>query len=107
MSRGGDDSDIRVQYGVLEAAESNVQSTVNFMNTQLDDLRHYLRPFILKWLGEGSTAYQAVQRTWDTAAADLNQILGLIPPALRETHDLRRTADSSKIPARAAEVHIP
>lgn len=107
MSRGGDNSQIRVVYGVLEGAESNVQSTVSFMNGQLDGLKQYLRPFIQKWQGEGSQAYQAVQRKWDTAAADLNQILALIPPALRETHDMRRDADSKKIPARASEVHIP
>lgn len=107
MSRGGDNSQIRVNYGVLDNAHANVTSTVNFMNSQLDGLKQYLRPFIQKWQGEGSDAYQSVQRRWDTAAADLNQILALIPPALEETTRLRRKADSQDIPNKASQVHIP
>lgn len=94
---GGDDSLIRVQYGTLEQATGDVQSAVNFMNQQLDALKQYLRDLKQLWQGEGGSFYKAEQRKWDQAAADLNQVLAMVPPAIREAEQIYSNTDRVQV----------
>lgn len=97
MALGDDDSLIKVQYATLEQATSDVQSTVNFMNQQLDALYTYLKELKQMWQGKGGDYYRAEQQKWDKAAKDLNAVLAAVPPALREARSIYADTDGVRV----------
>jgi WXG100 family type VII secretion target len=80
-------SEILVTFGELSAAQQNVASTAQQMNAQLDELKQQLAPLVATWSGQASVDYQAKQRQWDTAAADLNRVLSQIGVALGQANE--------------------
>jgi 6 kDa early secretory antigenic target len=90
MSTG---SDIKVTFGALAAAQSDVSGTASRITTQLDGLRRFLAPMSATWQGEAAQDYQARQRQWDTAAADLTAVLAQIGVALGAANDSYRQAE--------------
>jgi WXG100 family type VII secretion target len=94
MSDFGDDSLILVQYASLQEANANVQSAVNFMNQQLDQLKTYLAQLKELWEGDAGTAYKALQAKWDQTALDLNQVLAKVPPELQQAQQAYQATES-------------
>ncbi|MEP6695326.1 MAG: WXG100 family type VII secretion target [Pseudonocardiales bacterium] len=80
-------SEILVSFGSLQQVETDIQNTKASINQQLDDLRVFVSKITHSWTGEAATGYQARQREWDTAAADLNAILGQIGVAVGLARD--------------------
>lgn len=78
---------IKVAFGELAGAQQNVAATSQRITAQLEDLRRYLAPMVATWTGAAAEEYQARQRQWDTAAADLNGVLGRIGVALGQAND--------------------
>lgn len=87
--------EVRVTFGELAAAQGNISSTVNAINSQLDDLKSFLAPMVSTWTGEAAETYNALQRQWDTAAADLNQVLAQIGSAVNVANEQYQTAESA------------
>jgi 6 kDa early secretory antigenic target len=79
--------EILVTFGEIAAAQQNVTGTAQQMNAQLQDLQRMLAPLVAGWQGEAATDYQARKRQWDTAAADLNQVLTQIGTALGHANE--------------------
>lgn len=75
-------SEVKVTFGEIANAQSNVSNTSTQINQLLDDLKAFLAPMVATWEGEAAMAYNEKQRQWDTAAADLNQVLSQIGVAL-------------------------
>lgn len=75
-------SEIKVTFGALEAAQADVASTATRISGQLEELKRFLVPMVATWEGEAAAEYQATQRKWDTAAADLTAVLTRIGLAL-------------------------
>ena len=75
-------SEIKVTFGALESAQSDVSGVAGRMTSQLEDLKRFLAPLVATWEGQAATEYQAKQRQWDTAAAGLASVLGQIGVAL-------------------------
>lgn len=73
---------VGANFGKLSATQQHIASTVGQMNGQLGDLKSYLAPLVATWEGEASASYQALQAKWDSAAHDLNNVLGRISTAL-------------------------
>lgn len=75
-------SEIKVTFGALGAAQGDVSTTSSRISAQLEDLKRFLAPMVVTWQGQAAEDYQAQQRRWDTAAADLNAVLARIGTAL-------------------------
>lgn len=73
---------IQVGFDSLGTAQADIGQTSNKVNQQLADLKSFIAPMVAEWSGDAATHYQAKQREWDTAAADLNLILSNISKAV-------------------------
>jgi early secretory antigenic target protein ESAT-6 len=78
---------IKVTFGEIAGAQQNVAGTAQKMNAQLEDLQRTLQPLVATWQGEAAMDYQAKKKQWDTAAADLNQVLAQIGTALGQANE--------------------
>lgn len=86
---------VKVTYSELSAAQGNITGTVNVVNGQLDDLRSFLAPMVSTWEGSAAENYNALQRQWDTAAAELNQVLAQIATAVGTANDAYNQAETA------------
>ncbi|MFC4942758.1 WXG100 family type VII secretion target [Pseudonocardia sp. GCM10023141] len=75
-------SEIKVTFAALESAQQSVTGTSGRISGQLEDLKRYIAPMVASWEGAAATDYQAKQRQWDAASADLNRVLAKIGVAL-------------------------
>jgi 6 kDa early secretory antigenic target len=80
-------SEIKVNFAAVATANTDVLGTAGRINSQLEDLKRYLAPLTNGWTGQASEDYHAKQRQWDTAAADLNQVLATIGRTLGSAHE--------------------
>ena len=74
---------IKVTFGGLEAAAGSISSNANKVQGSLDDLKQFLQPLVATWTGSASEEYNAHQAQWDSAAADLQQVLASIGTAVQ------------------------
>lgn len=86
-------SSISVDYGALENATAQIRTISGQIETKLADLRGRLQQ--IQWEGEDRTAYQAQQAAWDSAMADINQILGQIGAAVGVARENYQTTERS------------
>ena len=80
------DGHILVTFGSVMEAAADTDAIAGQVEQQLSDLKGYLAPLVSSWTGVASSDYQALQRQWDTGAADLNGVLRQIAQALRTAH---------------------
>ncbi|MBV9312133.1 MAG: WXG100 family type VII secretion target [Pseudonocardia sp.] len=80
-------SEIKVAFGDLSVAQQNVVGTSQRMTAQLEDLKRFLVPMVASWSGQAADDYQAKQRQWDTAAADLTSVLARIGTAIGQANE--------------------
>jgi 6 kDa early secretory antigenic target len=88
-------SEIRVTFGALESAQADVSGVAGRMTGQLEDLKRFLAPLVASWEGQAATEYQAKQRQWDTAAANLATVLGQIGVALGAANESYRQVEQA------------
>ncbi|QYN35041.1 WXG100 family type VII secretion target [Pseudonocardia sp. DSM 110487] len=88
-------SEIKVTFGALEAAQADVSAVAGRMTSGLEDLKRFLAPMVATWEGQAATEYQAKQRQWDTAAANLTTVLGQIGVALGTANQSYRQVEQA------------
>lgn len=88
-------SEIKVTFGALEAARTDVASTAARISTGLEDLRRFLAPMVATWEGQAAAEYRDQQRRWDAAAADLAAVLAQIGTALGAANDSYRAVEQA------------
>lgn len=71
---------IKVDYAVLEAAHTQMQTISKTIDGKLDTLRAGLQRIV--WEGADREAYRQHQAQWDTAINDINTILNEIGVAV-------------------------
>ena len=74
-----------VNFGALMQAGADIQKALNELQTQLGQLEKDAGPLVASWDGAAQAAYQERQRKWQTAAADLSEILRQIKVAVDES----------------------
>ena len=79
---------IIVTFQSISEASQNTKATASYMNQELDQLKSDLSQLKSIWDGQAAVDYKALQAKWDTATADLNQILADISMALDQAHSL-------------------
>jgi 6 kDa early secretory antigenic target len=87
--------EIKVTFSALETAQGDVTTTADRIAAQLSELQRYLAPLVAAWEGRAATEYQARQRQWDTAAADLAAVLKQIGVALGAANESYRQVEKS------------
>jgi 6 kDa early secretory antigenic target len=84
----GTGASILVTFQSITEASQNTKSTASYMNQELDQLKRDLSQLKAIWDGQAAVDYKALQAKWDSASADLNQILSDISQALDQAHQL-------------------
>lgn len=92
MSTG---SEIVVTFSALQGAQGDVATTAARIHGQLGDLKKYLAPIAATWQGQAAEEYQAKQRQWDTAAADIALVLDQIGKAIGSANDSYQQAENA------------
>jgi 6 kDa early secretory antigenic target len=87
--------EIKVTFGALEAARSDVAGTAMRISGQLEELKRFLAPLVATWEGDAATEYGIKQRQWDTAAADLAAVLARIGAALGAANESYRQVEQA------------
>ena len=91
------EGDLVVNFAILRAAADDIQSTVNTMNSKLDDLKSTLAPMVGTWDGAAKAQYAAKQAQWDAAALDLNTLLGSIKNAVIASADAMQARETANM----------
>ncbi|ATE57399.1 WXG100 family type VII secretion target [Actinosynnema pretiosum] len=84
---------IKVDFGQLSGAAGDISGHATKVQTELDELKQRLAPVIAQWEGSSSETYQEAQRKWDTAAADLQQVLASIGTAVAAATEAYQSAE--------------
>lgn len=90
-------SQIKYQFGAIETAAADINSTAGRINQLLADLKSQIQPMISTWEGESAAAYAAAQAKWDNAAGELNVILGTISRTVAQGNE--RMSDVNRMAA--------
>ena len=88
-------SEIKVGFGELTTAQQNVARTASQIAGRLDELKRFVAPLAATWEGAAAADYQARQRQWDTAAADLAAVLARIGAALGAANENYQLVEAS------------
>ena len=88
-------SESLVTFSAIEGAKGDVSATSQNITGQLGDLKSFLAPMVSTWTGAAAENYQAKQKQWDDAAAELNTILAQIGTALGHAGPEFTSAESS------------
>jgi early secretory antigenic target protein ESAT-6 len=78
---------ITVDFEGLDNLATDIGNQASTLESTLEALKGRLAGPIAQWDGGASAAYQDVQRRWDEAAADLQQVLASIGSAVRAAGD--------------------
>ena len=89
------DGSVLVTFQAIEQAQSDVNTTVSSINSQMDDLKTYLQPIISTWVGSARDGYVNLQTQWNGAATDLNTVLAQIGNALGDAHQNYLSTESA------------
>ncbi|MBA0124760.1 WXG100 family type VII secretion target [Haloechinothrix sp. YIM 98757] len=76
-------AEMKVHYETLFNASSEVEMASKAMTEASDNLKNDLNPLVSTWSGEAEQNYAKLQSEWDTAHAELNQVLAQIATALQ------------------------
>ncbi|WP_434452853.1 WXG100 family type VII secretion target [Lentzea sp. E54] len=74
---------IKVTFGELMNASSQINSAYGKITGELEALEGRVKNVLAGYEGESSEAYNNAQRQWDTAAAELAQVLSSIGVAVQ------------------------
>ncbi|QGU06472.1 6 kDa early secretory antigenic target [Corynebacterium occultum] len=90
-------SQIKYQFGAIETAAADINSTSGRINQLLEDLKTLIQPMVAAWEGDSAIAYNEAQAKWDNAAAELNTILATISRTVSQGND--RMSDVNRMAA--------
>ncbi|SHN03300.1 WXG100 family type VII secretion target [Cryptosporangium aurantiacum] len=86
MPYGSDE--IAVNFASLTKAAEDIQGAIGKMTSELDALERGVQPLIATWDGEAKAAYLVRKRGWDSASADLTQLLTGIKAAVMKSAEI-------------------
>jgi WXG100 family type VII secretion target len=88
-------AEIKVTFGALESARTDVVGAATRISGRLDDLRRAVAPLVATWDGQAAEEYRGRQRQWDGAAADLAGVLSDIGRALGDAEAGYRATENA------------
>lgn len=88
-------SEIKVNFGSLEAGQAGIKNTHGQLVTTLDELESNLQPMLQTWDGQAREAYYQCKQEWDNAAAQMAQTLEQIGTAVGTAQQNYRQAETT------------
>ncbi len=89
------DGTLVVSFAALHKASEDIQTALNALHSQLDQLERDAAPLVASWGGDAREAYDAKQAKWRTAAEDLAGVLRGIKVAVDRSANEYLTAESA------------
>jgi WXG100 family type VII secretion target len=86
---------ITYQYGTIETAAGNIDSFINYMNSELADVESKLRPLETDWTADAQQAYLACKTKWRSNADEIVGVLGQLKAALSAAGTRMQEADNA------------
>lgn len=80
-------SGIKVDFGELGNAGSQIDSMARQVDQELDDLHKQIQHLEDIWEGSSATGFQETKHKWETSAHDLQQTLAKIGAAVNVAHE--------------------
>ncbi|WP_119695997.1 WXG100 family type VII secretion target [Microbacterium halotolerans] len=65
----------KMQFGAVEMAGSDLGTSAGNIDTKLSEMEEALKPLQADWTGEASEAYLRAKAQWNSALAEMKQIL--------------------------------
>ncbi len=65
----------RVQFGTLETSQADFLKTYSALQSTISTLDGQLRSNLAQWDGNAQQAYYAAKQVWDTAMADMANVV--------------------------------
>jgi WXG100 family type VII secretion target len=90
-----DGQNIKVSFGAVQEAGASIDATAAKMDNELDTLRSNLAPLAEAYEGQSKEAWYAVQRSWEAAQAELNQVLASIGAATKQAAEDYQTTEGN------------
>jgi ESAT-6 family protein len=78
---------IKVGFGAIDNLASSIDTQVNQIESQLEDLRSAIAKLSQTWQGAAQAGFQQVQTNWNNSADDLRTVLSRIAVAVHTAHD--------------------
>jgi WXG100 family type VII secretion target len=88
-------AEIKVAFESLQSGQAGIQRTYSSLVSTLEDLENQLKSMISTWTGAAQEAYLTCKQEWDTAAANLSQVLNGIGQAVGQAHDNYQAAEQA------------
>lgn len=84
---------IVVQFNELENAAGAIATMVTNMTTELDELEARLQSTLADWEGDARLAYVGAKLQWDTAAANIAELLSMLSDSVVTSNELMRASE--------------
>ncbi|USX50726.1 WXG100 family type VII secretion target [Lentzea sp. HUAS12] len=84
---------LKVTFAEITNASSTINSSATQVQGQLDDLRQEVTKTLANYQGDARAAYEAAQKKWDEAAADLQAVLAAIGTAVGQAGEAYEAAE--------------
>jgi early secretory antigenic target protein ESAT-6 len=88
---------VKVHFSELMNTASSITSSAQQVQQQLDDLKSDVQKVTASYEGGAKEAYEAKQREWDAAAADLQAVLSSIGIAVRDAAEAYQSAEQANV----------
>jgi WXG100 family type VII secretion target len=86
--------DLLVNHAGLEGVADDLLAVVGRIDDRMRALEHELDPLRSDWVGEAQEAYGFAKRRWDTAIAEMRDLLQATSVQVRRSNDDYRAADA-------------
>jgi len=86
---------IKVDFGAISNLASGIDSQVQQIEGQLEQLRAAIQKLSTEWAGGAQDAFHAVQQNWNNSADDLTQVLNRIATAVHSAEESYRQTETS------------
>lgn len=86
---------LEVTFAEIANASQTISSSATQVDAQLDELRAEVVKTLAGYEGAAAEAYQAAQKAWDDAAADLQKVLAAIGTAVGQAGDAYEAAEKA------------
>ncbi|WP_165966620.1 WXG100 family type VII secretion target [Actinomadura sp. 7K507] len=80
------DSYTKANFGQMQQAQADFTLAYRALVDELDDLEKVLENSLSQWEGGARSAYWDAKRQWDTAAAQIGQILSQLGVTIGDAH---------------------
>jgi WXG100 family type VII secretion target len=84
---------ITYQYATIETAAGNIDTFIQYMNSELSDIESKLRPLETNWTSDAQAAYLAQKNKWRRNAEEIVGVLTQLKAALSAAGTRMQDAD--------------